>query len=144
MTPEQWKNKEQHCFTSSDLSHMGLAWAESLIGWLKERGYHVKESGAYNPTTGRGWYSHPCEWQREHVRIRINPNGVIILRDPGCTLQIDRPIGHGMTEFVSPNQHRLDLPLATIQTIQKRIEGFENRPAYTVSEARMHFFGVTP
>lgn len=141
MTPEQWKNREQQCFSVPYLSKIGVGWAETLIDWLRGRGYRVNESGPYNPETGRGCYSHPCEWRRDHVRVRVNPDGVILLRDPGCTIQIGRPVGHGMTEVISPNQHRLDFPSSTIPLIQKRIEGFENRRAFTVIEARSHFFG---
>jgi len=144
MSPEEWRNREQQQFSQADLNKTGLGWARLLIDWLHARGYRVRESGSYNPKTGRGWYSHPCEWQWNHVRARVNPGGVILLRDPGCTIQISRPAGHGMTEVISPNQHRLDLPMVTIPVIQKRIEGFESHPAYSVAEARAHFFGETP
>ena len=115
-------------------------WASELIYWLRDQGYILRESGSYNPKAKRGWYSHPCEYQWNHVRVRINQGGVIILRDPGCTIQIERPIGHGMTEQISPNMNRLDYLLADIATMIRAITAFESRPAFTAMEARKYFF----
>jgi len=117
---------------------------DALVAWLVSRGYQLRENGPMNPMTGRGWYSHPCEYQRAHVRVRINRGGIIVLRDPGCTIQITRPTDHGMSEFVTPNAQRIDYPYAlgdTVAVMERAIEGFESRPAFTADEARSHFFG---
>ena len=141
MTPAQWKNREHEQPTPPQ----GAEWATPLVLWLQDHSYLSVESGPYNPDTGRGQYSHPCEYQRGYVRVRVNHGGIIILRDPGCTIQITRPAGHGMTEFVSPNMLRIDYPCSsalgdTVSVMQKAVTRFENHPAFAVDEARSHFF----
>ncbi len=120
-------------------------WGQPLVQWLKGRGYVLNECGARNPATGRGWYSHPCEYKRGHIRVRVNSGGIIILRDPGCTIQIERPAHNAgsvwAAEFVTPNMRRMDYPHMGIDSMRRCIEAFESRPAYTISEAMEHFFG---
>ncbi len=118
-----------------------MQWDAELAQWLKDRGYVLRESGPRNPTTGHGWYSHPAEYQRKHIRVRVNLGGIIILRDPGCTIQITRPAGHGEMEFVNPNMLRLDYPHESLHAMQHSIERFESHPAFTAEAARQHFFG---
>ncbi len=116
--------------------------ADRLRIWLVGRGYCRREAGPLNPATGLGWYSHPCEWQRDHIRVRINPGGIIILRDPGCTIQISRSCGQRREEFVSPNAKRIDFCAYGVDFAycQNAIVAFESHPAYSIDEARRHFF----
>lgn len=120
-------------------------WSEGLVAELMNNGYIVKESGPYNARTGRGLYSHNCELQRNHVRVRVNVGGVIILRDPGATIQISRPAGNGMTEVISPNAKRIDYRshdrTEMLSCIRNSIVNFESRKPFTVVEAREYFFG---
>lgn len=114
---------------------------ENLKFWLTARGYEIRHSGPYNPETDREWYSHENEYQRGHIRVRINGNaGIIILRDPGCTIQINEPVkaNGGISEQITPNMIRIDNPYPlgnTIGVICEAIEEFEKRPAYTLEEA---------
>jgi len=110
--------------------------------WLKNRGYKLLEKGPHNPATGRGWYSHPREYGRGHVRVRINPGGFIILRDPGCRMELFQtvPGSGGMEEMITPNSKRVDHgPHTDLKLVQGCVENFESRPAYTIEEARTRF-----
>ena len=110
-----------------------MNWGFELRSWLVGRGYELVEKGPINPVTGHGWYSHPAEYRRGHVRVRINDGGIIILRDPGCTIELTR--GH---EQWSPNAGRVDFPGfgRTLADLQAAITSFEARPAYSLEEAR--------
>lgn len=118
-------------------------WAADLVARLTARGYQVRESGPFNPATGRGWYSYPCEYQQGHVRVRVNTRGVIILRDPGCSIQLARPAPGtgGMQEEWSPNACRVDWPGygLTVDRLMEIIVSYESRPAYTLDEAVQQF-----
>ncbi len=120
-------------FDERYLQEPSREWADELEAWLQERGYAIRN----------GAYSHPCEYQRGHVRVRINYGGIVILRDPGCTIQITRMVrgSGGMEEFVTPNAHRIDQRPGNLEVMQSRIVGFEDHLAFTREEARQHFFG---
>lgn len=112
------------------------SWATELVGWLEARGYQRRENGPRNPATGHGWYSHPGEYQRGNVRVRVNTGGVVVLRDPGCTIEVSRPAYGGMREQWSPNARRLDVaPQETDAEVRRQVELYESRPAYTLEEA---------
>lgn len=132
-------NERHEQQTPAQREQLGLAWAEPLAQWLEAQGYHLREMGPYNPATGRGWYSHHCEYGREHVRVRLNSGGIVILRDPGCTMQLVRPAYGGMWEQWAPNAMRLDSVFCPIPDMIRAIQSFQRQPAYTVAEAQAAF-----
>ena len=106
-----------------DTSYLNSGAAIMLVAWLESRGYQRREVGPRDEVTGRGRDSHPAEYQRGHVRVRINAGGVIVLRDPGCTLQVLL----GPREQASPNMARLDTHDYLV--IRPTVLSFEASPA---------------
>lgn len=110
---------------------MQAEWQNNLELWLRERGYALRQVK----------YGHPREYKHGHVRVRINQLGIIILRDPGCTLQITGRNAAGLWEQISPNMLRIDYNsgLNGLDVMCRAIERFESRPAFTAEEAYEHF-----
>mgnify|MGYP000504193107 CR=1 FL=1 len=99
-----------------------------LIDVLVGMGFRRVERGPLNPATGHGWYSHPCEYRRGHIRVRINERGCMVLRDPGAGLEL--PAGRGTW---TPNAARIDS--FDPRKIENAVRLFASRPAFSLDEA---------
>lgn len=136
---QQWRAREREQLTPAERERLGLAWAEPLAQWLEARGFALRERGSYNPATGRGWYSHLCEYGLDHVRVEVNAKGIMILRDPGCTMQLTRLAYGGMREQWTPNALRLDSAVCPVPSMIRAVRDFQRRLAYTYDEAEAAF-----
>jgi hypothetical protein len=97
-----------------------MEWDKELIVWLNQKGFHKTQMR----------YGHKNEYQKQHVRVRINsPKGIIILRDPEATLSITKG-----NQTWTPNTLRIDFNVTfgiDLTVMMARIEEFEKTLAYS-------------